>query len=95
MRTIHKHYLEPTDFQKIDTFEGWKPLAVQTQNGIPFLWVEVDTDNRRVRQAIFTHGTGHELNRKAGHYLGTYQLQGGALVFHVFAEEWAEVVSND
>lgn len=76
-----------------DTFllalpEGADILGVQVQRGEPQLWVlvnpEVKTvENRRLRLA----GTGHEIESRDGEsltHIGTFQLRGGALVFHLF-----------
>lgn len=65
------------------------PLAVQTQHGEPQMWVRTpadailpdhDTPPRR----FYICGTGHNLHPDAGKHLDTFQMEGGALVFHVF-----------
>lgn len=69
-----------------------KVLSVQTQHDSLFAWALVD-DNRDAREYEFlVLGTGHKLpddiHRYA--YAGTVQMDGGALVWHVFTN--AEVV---
>lgn len=63
-------------------------LCVQVQDDIPCLWVLVDPDVRaRTKAVIEIWGTGHLHETVPDNYLGTFQLRGGALVFHVFIHE--------
>lgn len=84
MRTIYKYPIEVTDVQHIEMNEGARILSVQTQQGRPCLWALVDTSKPKRKVEIHVHGTGHE-NTLDFHYIGTFQLHQGALVFHVFA----------
>lgn len=66
---------------------------MQIQHGEIQLWARVPTNKQReavaetYEQWIYMRGTGHDLeSAEDAKYLGTVQLQGGALVFHVFAE---------
>jgi hypothetical protein len=61
-----------------------KVLTVQVQHGQPQLWALVDDDGSSVPRAFKWFGTGHSVERTAGNYVGTVQLEGGALVFHLF-----------
>lgn len=63
--------------------KGSKPLTVQKQDGKPCLWCEVDSSQHKTSLTIFTHGTGHTVTEGA-HYIGTYQMMGGALIWHVY-----------
>ena len=38
------------------------------------------------------YGTGHQHESISGEYVGTFQLHGGALVYHVFEEKSGTVV---
>jgi len=84
MNSIWKYPLQVTDEQTIDVPEGSEALSVQVQNGTPCLWVRVDPAALKVPRKIITHGTGHHVPATTGRYIGTYQIEGGALVFHVF-----------
>lgn len=91
MKTIWKFELETTDRQKVEMPIGAKILTVQTQNETPCLWALVNPERKERKERYFeVFGTGHkiplDLSRE---YIGTYQLKGGSLVFHVF--EIAEV----
>jgi len=88
MITIHKYELELNTFQDISTHCGFCILDVQVQNGVPCLWVQVDTDQPKCKQGIIIHGTGHPLNEHIGEYIGTVQLDlEDVLVLHVFMEQ--------
>ena len=83
---IYKYALTPTDRLTLLLPEGAAPLCVQTQNGEPWLWALVDAAQPLAPMAFVIHGTGHPVLPGCGahNYLGTFQLHGGALVFHVF-----------
>lgn len=89
MITIYKYPLIVTDEQEISMPLGAEILTVQTQNGIPCLWAKVDTSRPVDVRGIQMYGTGHPMESGAGEgevgkYVGTFQLHGGSLVFHVF-----------
>lgn len=82
---IFKYQLDTTDAQSVTMPSGAEILTIQTQNDIPCIWAIVNPDNCPVKRVFAIYGTGHEMasnpNQK---YIGTYQLRGGALVFHCF-----------
>lgn len=85
--TIWKFTLEVSDMQKVIMPIGAEILAVQAQNEIPCLWALVDPDAEKEIRYIEIFGTGHPVNIGMGisrKYISTFQLQGGALVFHSF-----------
>jgi len=85
MKTIWKYALLVADRQELQMPTGANFLAVQVQREEICLWALVDTDNPLVGRRIHTYGTGQGLG-ELGTYIGTYQLRGGGLVFHVFEE---------
>ncbi len=66
--------------------EGAEVLCVQMQNGQPCIWAKTTVGAPPVVHHFRIAGTGHDLGDNVGRYIGTFQLDGGALVFHVFAE---------
>lgn len=53
----------------------------------PMLWALVDAHGSPEARTFRTVGTGRDLVEDVPlRYVGTYQLDGGALVFHVFEE---------
>jgi hypothetical protein len=88
VRTIWKFPIEPADKFRLDLPKGARFLSVQMQHGEPQSWWLVDpTTNEREARRFRVHGTGHEVDGADRLvFLGTFQLAGGALVFHLFEE---------
>ena len=87
MKTIWKFPLEIKDYQEIHIPSAHRILAIQTQNEQPCIWALVESDSPQEKVPIYIVGTGHDaktvVNLEAN-YIGTFQIQGGAFVFHVF-----------
>lgn len=84
---IWKFPLLTTDWQEIQMPKGADILTVQVQFGEPFLWARVDPSLPLYPCTFEVFGTGHEIDEDMcveRHYVGTYQLNGGSLIFHVF-----------
>ena len=81
--TIWKYDLRLVDVQNVRLPVAAKILAVQVQRGVPRLWALVDPGAPEENRRIAIRGTGHPIDM-AGEYIGTFQVEGGALVFHVF-----------
>lgn len=87
MQKIYKYPLKTADVQMVEMPKGATILCVQTQGETPCLWAEVNPKAEKICRAFVTYGTGHPLDDgTAKHYIGTYQLRGGALVFHVYTD---------
>ena len=65
---------------------GAKLLAVQAQNEGPCLWALVDTKQPKESRTFEIYGTGHTMPKDLSNrvYLGTFQLDSGRFVGHVF-----------
>lgn len=85
MKAVWKYPIAVQSEQRIEIPEGALLLTVQIQGELPCLWAVVDRDAPLATLVLWTAGTGHPLPSTEGEYLSTYQLQSGALVFHVFA----------
>lgn len=86
-RTIWKYRLQIINEQTIEMPEGARVLCVQTQGSTPSLslWAVVDPNAPTSPRKFRTHGTGHQIaDAERLVYIGTYQVQGGVLAFHVF-----------
>ena len=82
-----KFELETKDNQTIEISVNAEILTVQTQNETPCIWALVGPIETKEKRFIEVFGTGHDVQYDMGvsrNYLGTYQLHGGSLVFHVF-----------
>jgi len=61
-----------------------RPLTVQMQNGDPCMWVLLNPSQPTVRRIFDVYGTGHDMPDIPGHYVATFQMDGGAMVWRVF-----------
>ncbi len=84
METIFKYDLTITDSQEINVPVDSEILCVQTQVGLPKLWVKCNPENITEKRKIIIHGTGHAISQEAKKYIGTFQVNDGGFVFHVF-----------
>jgi hypothetical protein len=86
-RKIFKFGLDVNDWQAIEMPVGAILLDVQAQGGVPQLWAIVDPSPyaKRENRLFRTIGTGDAFDYDpAMIYRGSYQMHGGALVFHLF-----------
>jgi len=81
--TIWKFPILVCDEQEIEMPQFSQVLTVQMQDGQPCLWAFVDPERPMRKRKIRVFGTGHTIE-SCGRYISTFQMQGGALVFHVF-----------
>lgn len=81
---VFKYPLPVDDYVAITMPAAAEVLTVQVQNGRPYLWAKVDTRRPAVTHGFYVVGTGHPFPVLARAYVGTFQLEGGGLVFHVF-----------
>ena len=68
----------------IPGFVRW--LHVDVQYDVVVAWVEVDPAASIEPRRLHVRGTGHPMTGEEGDHIGSVQLQGGALVFHIFDE---------
>jgi hypothetical protein len=83
--TIYKFPLKLAALQQVEMPAESKILCVQIQRGVPCLWAVVERGainqwSRTIRMV----GTGREAPGDADEYLGTIQIDDGALVLHAF-----------
>lgn len=82
---IWKYEIATTDWQHIEMPKNAKILCVQIQNRMPCIWAMGDTEEELINRKIVVIGTGHDVpDYEELIYIGTYQLDDGRLVFHVF-----------
>ena len=92
METIWKFELKIQDAQQIEIPKGAIILTVQIQFNTPCLWAKVDPKAPKENRTIKMYRTGHPISVSkteefSGYettYLGTFQVDGGDYVFHVF-----------
>ena len=81
---IWKFELAITDLQTVLMPKGAKLLDVQVQNERCCLWALCDENAPKVERRIAIYGTGYQVLGDTLEYIGTFQMQGGSLVFHAF-----------
>lgn len=89
MRTIHKFPIDPSidSITEIKTTVGYRILTAQVQGGRPYVWVEMDLDDLPVITTVTVIGTGRMMPENAAArlwYVGTFQMQDGTYVGHVY-----------
>lgn len=86
MRQIWKYDLAVSGLQDIKMPKGSEVLTVQVQKGVPCIWALGDIEEEKVFRSFAVFGTGHDVSDllKSISFVGTFQLHGGDLVFHVF-----------
>jgi hypothetical protein len=86
-KIIGKYKLEVTDAQTIIMPRGARVLSAQTQFGGPKIWALIDADEPMCERRVFIIGTGHPITpefKTMAAFVGTFQLQNGSFVGHVF-----------
>lgn len=86
MLTVFKYPVPPGDNFTLALPEGARLLTVAPQSGEPQLWALVNTDNPPEDRQFRLAGTGHPIDEAEDtlHYVGTFHMMRGALVFHLF-----------
>jgi len=62
-------------------------LTVQTQRDIPQLWAMIDSETKKETRYFFLGRTGEPLGDdylRIINHIGTFQIENGTLVFHLF-----------
>lgn len=85
MKTIWKIPIPIQDNIAIELPAGATVLTIQTQHNEPCLWALVEPDAPKKRRIFHLYWTDHPIE-DADHlsYVGTFQMRGGALAFHLF-----------
>jgi len=86
-KTIFKYQLKSVGIQKITLPHDYEILCVQVQNEAPCLWALINTESAGNEVYIEIIATGEKIDyatESDRKYISTFQLNGGALVFHVF-----------
>lgn len=83
-KVIWKYPIKVEAQQSIEMPIGAEILCVQMQGEQPCLWAKVSPDGWPRAKTIVIHPTGHEFEDYAGRYIGTFQMQGGMYIWHVY-----------
>lgn len=93
MKTIWKYELTGPETKIIVPWYA-RVIACHLQNGIPYVWIMLNKEEKRTKEIIVrTVGTGHDFDFPIGEtqnrYISTMFTEGlvGNLVFHVFSDD--------
>ena len=82
---ILKFPLEVRDRQSVLIPCAAKILSIQVQHGVPVIWALCDDSSvLSEHRYIDMYGTGEKIKGDPGDHIGTFQMEGGDLVFHAF-----------
>jgi hypothetical protein len=84
MKTIWKFGIPVKDYFELDLPEGATILHVDCQNDQPQIWAMVKTGTPLQRRFFRLYGTGHQMGEEYQNHIGSFQMAGGSLVFHLF-----------
>lgn len=86
-KVVYKYEIPPADPVTLDLPVGAVPLHFAAQNNRMMLWALVNPKRAETKKRYFRlAGTGHPITDEFEDlkYIGTCQLDGGALIFHLF-----------
>jgi hypothetical protein len=86
MRKVYKYTLALQDEQTLMLPKDASILSIQMQGGgdAPQIWALVEPEKPKAPRKIRVYGTGHGIEDGPLEFIGTFQIHGGALVFHAF-----------
>lgn len=85
MKTVWKFNIGYDDYSYISVPIGAVIISFQTQYERPTLWFLCDPDEPKKEVRKFRlAGTGHNITEENLAFVGTVQLRGGQIVFHLF-----------
>lgn len=84
---IFKYLLKQSGDQMIEMPQGAVVLYVHSQQGQPMIWAKVDPNAPKVQRRFAVYGTGHEMSEQFRHYVGTFMMEDGTYVFHVYTDQ--------
>lgn len=87
MKRVYKYPVEIADVQTILLPIGAQILSVQVQGGNPYIWACVNPSAESEPRRFRLFETGHNIeSENCLKFIGTFQLLGGRLVYHLFEE---------
>lgn len=86
MKKIYKYQLKFININELKLPKDYTVLSMQMQGGQLSLWIIFDlkNENNLIDTTIGMFATGELIKPTLDAYLGTFQLNNGAAIFHVF-----------
>jgi len=83
-KEVWKYELMPNDYIEIEMPIGATILCFDLQGETACIWVLVNPSAQKEIRRFRFAGTGHPITDEETIYIGTLQMFGGGLVFHLF-----------
>ena len=84
MKRIYKYPIT-LGLNEFEFPEGYQILSIQIQHDNPQMWVLLDpAQEPKVTRRYQTFPTGYPIKQALLGYIGTFQLDGGTFIFHLF-----------
>lgn len=84
-KVVWKYNIKNADEFTVNMPADAEILSVQVQHGKPQLWAFVDPEAKVLHPRRFRlSGTGHPMTEGHYRFIGTFQLEGGNFVGHLF-----------
>lgn len=84
MKRIFKYPVAINDYIEIEMPKGAQILDAQAQAEVPCIWALVDPSQPKETRRFRFAGTGHPIKETNLIHIGSFQMAGGALIFHMF-----------
>lgn len=86
MLKIFKYPIVIDNYFELNMPKESKVLTVDIQNNAPQLWALVDPEKSTEKRRFRFVGTGHPIEEELENltFISTFQMDGGALIFHIF-----------
>ena len=85
MQTIYKFPLDNTSGKySFELPKDAEVLLVKVQRDVPCLWVKLDLDAPKIVRQFRLYGTGHPIEENSLYHHGSFFMQEGRFVFHLF-----------
>jgi len=85
MKTVWKFALGTADNRQTFAIpQDGKILWVAVQSETPCIWVEVDPEAPKCNRQFAVYGTGHRMPAVSQQYVGSFMLENGSFVLHVY-----------
>lgn len=85
MYRVYKYPVKMTNYFEVEMPKDAEILKVDVQHGQPFMWALVDPENEEMERIRFRRaGTGNDIKEDDIIYRGTFFVDGGKFVYHLF-----------
>lgn len=81
---VYKYGVVLNNYFELELPKDAKILTVQMQHEKPYIWALVNPAEESEKRFFRVAKTGHPIDESNLQYIGSFQMNGGMLVFHLF-----------